>query len=174
MKSTWSRYILLVAISIFIDSIETASTIPKSYIVEYAQQENIHSIIHQDLAQHQDLYNIHHTYDSPIFHGMSFSLKEVPQESTMQPVAYSSVHPVYHHLSNSPAIKNIYPIYEVPRPQWMPNSKTFNPTFPYMNNDVQIYDIHKDLGITGNEILIGVLDSGNLSTLKIKGSEGDG
>lgn len=172
MKSTSSRLFLLVTgVSIFINTIESAVTIPRSYIVEYAQQDDTHDIINNDLLQYQDLYKIHHTYSSPIFHGMSFSLKESPKSQPQQhqsiiPVAYSSVndqkHPVFNHLSNNPAIKKIYPIYEVPRPQWMPNSKTYSHTFPYSNNDSQIYDIHQKLGITGRDILIGVLDSGKI------------
>lgn len=168
MKSTSGRLlVLMMGVFSFLNIIESANTIPKSFIVEYAQQEGIHAIINKDLAHYQDLYNIHHTYSSPIFHGMSFSLKEPSQSQPQQsiiPVAYSSTnnqkHPVLKHLENNPAIKNIYPIYEVPRPQWMPNSKTFDGTFPYSNSDSQIYDIHKDLKITGKDILVGVLDSG--------------
>lgn len=79
----------------------------------------------------------------------------------VSPVSYAQtdkLHPVYTHLEKHPVIKNIYPIYNVPRPQWQPNQR--NVTFPYSNNDVQIYDIHQRLNIQGQDVLIGVLDSG--------------
>jgi hypothetical protein len=176
MKST-CRLFPLIGILLLICTVEAAITIPRSYIVEYVQKDDInhHDTINSGLSQYQDLYNIHHTYSSAIFQGMSFSLKDSslsqsqPQNHpSLTPVAYSTSsandkkHPVYNHLQNHPAIKSIYPIYEVPRPQWMPNSKNNIYTFPYSNSDSQIYDIHQKLGITGRDILIGVLDSGKI------------
>jgi hypothetical protein len=177
MKSTPRRKFALTATFFLIYTIEAVITIPRSYIVEYAQQDstsNHHDTISNDLFQYRDLYNIHHTYSSPIFQGMSFSLKDpsplsVPQHphQSITPAAYSTItsfddkiHPVYNHLQNHPAIKSIYPIYEVPRPQWMPNSRNYNYSFPYSNRDSQVGDVHQKLGITGEGILIGVLDSG--------------
>jgi len=98
---------------------------------------------------------------------MSFTLKDDPAMAAtllpggVSPVSYAQtdkLHPVYTHLEKHPVIKNIYPIYNVPRPQWQPNQR--NVTFPYSNNDVQIYDIHQRLSIQGQDVLIGVLDSG--------------
>jgi hypothetical protein len=158
-------------------TIEASMAIPRSYIVEYAQQDgksNYQKSITDDLSQYQDLYEIHHMYSSPIFQGMSFTLKDTPQSSSsgaqkqhrsspqpQQPISYAAAdkhHPVFNQLQNHPIIKNIYPIYEVPRPQALPNQR--NITFPYSNEDAQIYDIHQKLGITGEGVLVGVLDSG--------------
>ncbi|KAI9269971.1 peptidase S8/S53 domain-containing protein [Helicostylum pulchrum] len=167
MRSLASNLILLTVTFIFAYTIEATSIIPRSYIVEYVDADN-HDTINNDLSQYQDLYYIHHTYSSAIFHGMSFSLKDPahtkPSNHRLVPVAYSTVndktHPVFNHLSVHPAIKKIYPVYKVPRPQWMPSIKNASHTFPYANQDSQILDIHTQLGISGKDILIGILDSG--------------
>lgn len=184
MKSTTKRLLtLFIRIYYLLCTIE-ATTIPRSYIVEYVQQEGIqssnnhHDTINKDLSQYKDLYNIHETYSSPIFYGMSISLKnpssqsqqsQPQQRQSITPSAYSTTissssadmdHPVYHHLQSHPAIKKIYLNHEVPRPQWMPNTRNYSYSFPYANKDSQINDVHQKLGITGSDILIGVLDSG--------------
>lgn len=172
MKLRTVKYRLTVGLTACIFYVHAATTIPKSYIVEYAQ-DNLHDMIDDGLSQYRDLYDIHHTYSSSIFHGMSFSLKEpnemrATQHKPFSPVSYSSSndkkHPVFEHLQNHPAIKRIYPNYEVPRPQWMSNSEKYDHTFPYDNSDTQVYDIHKKFGITGEGILVGVLDSGECKT----------
>ncbi|GAN05308.1 subtilisin-like protease [Mucor ambiguus] len=148
--------------------VQAAIAIPRSYIVEYSTNDQ-HDTIDSELTPYKDLYQIHHVYSSRLFHGMSFTLKDDPAIAAtsvaagagINPVSYAQIdklHPVYTHLEQHPVIKNIYPIYEVPRPQWQPNQR--NATFPYSNNDVQIYDIHQQLGIQGQNVLIGVLDSG--------------
>lgn len=160
MKVNTNSFLLYIGItSVFLCVlIEASITIPRSYIVEYAHQDdklNDHKIITDDLSQYKDLFQIHHTYSSTIFQGMSLTLKDA------QSVSYDAAdkdHLVLAHLQNHPAIKNIYPIYEVPRPQALPSQR--NVTFPYSNEDSQIYDFHQKLGITGEGILIGVLDSG--------------
>jgi hypothetical protein len=155
---------------------EAAIAIPRSYIVEYTQQgdkPNYQKSITDDLSQYEDLYQVHHMYSSPIFQGMSFTLKDSPQLNSkpekqhlskyksQQPASYAASdkhHPVFNQLQKNPIIKNIYPIYEVPRPQSFASQR--NVTFPYSNEDSQIYDFHQKLGITGEGILVGVLDSG--------------
>lgn len=163
-----SNLLLLATTLVFAYTVEAMNIIPRSYIVEYAPGTDHHNVLQRDLFQFQELYEIHHTYASPIFHGMSFTLKDPPaipktQHKHLTPVSYSvndKIHPVFNHISVHPAIKNIYPVYEVPRPQWIQNPKDISYTFPYVNKDSQIDDIHKELGITGKGILIGVLDSG--------------
>ncbi|KAL7320251.1 hypothetical protein PS15m_000155 [Mucor circinelloides] len=146
--------------------VQAAIAIPRSYIVEYSTTDQ-HDAIDSELTPYKDLYQIHHVYSSRLFHGMSFTLKDDPAMAAtllsggVSPVSYAQkdkLHPVYTHLEKHPVIKNIYPIYNVPRPQWQPNQR--NGTFPYSNNDVQIYDIHQRLNIQGQDVLIGVLDSG--------------
>lgn len=146
--------------------VQAAIAIPRSYIVEYSTTDQ-HDAIDSELMPYKDLYQIHHVYSSRLFHGMSFTLKDDPAMAAtllpggVSPVSYAQtdkLHPVYTHLEKHPVIKNIYPIYNVPRPQWQPNQR--NVTFPYSNNDVQIYDIHQRLNIQGQDVLIGVLDSG--------------
>ncbi|KAI8637780.1 peptidase S8/S53 domain-containing protein [Parasitella parasitica] len=146
--------------------VQAAIAIPRSYIVEYSQNDK-HDAIGSELLPYEGLYEIHHVYSSRIFHGMSFTLKDDPSNAATplrpfpSPVSYSQtdkLHPVYNHLEQHPVIKKIYPVYEVPRPQWQPNQR--NVTFPYSNSDVQIYDIHQQLNIQGQNVLIGVLDSG--------------
>ncbi|KAL9558413.1 hypothetical protein MBANPS3_000913 [Mucor bainieri] len=157
-------------LSTWITLVQAAIAIPRSYIVEYSTNDQ-HDNIDSELTPYKDLYQIHHVYSSRLFHGMSFTLKDDPAVAAtsvgthagagINPVSYAQtdkLHPVYTHLEQHPVIKNIYPIYEVPRPQWQPNQR--NVTFPYSNNDVQIYDIHQQLGIQGQDVLIGVLDSG--------------
>ncbi|KAL0145647.1 peptidase S8/S53 domain-containing protein [Mucor lusitanicus] len=147
--------------------VQAAIAIPRSYIAEYSTNDQ-HDTIDSALSPYKDLYQIHHVYSSRLFHGMSFTLKDDPATAAatsvgagINPVSYAQtdkLHPVYTHLEQHPVIKHIYPIYQVPRPQWQPNQR--NVTFPYSNNDVQIYDIHQRLGIQGQDVLIGVLDSG--------------
>ncbi|KAK4518140.1 uncharacterized protein ATC70_001491 [Mucor velutinosus] len=158
--------LLLTALLTWSTLVQAAIAIPRSYIVEYSTNGQ-HNTVDSELAPYKDLYQIHHVYSSRLFHGMSFTLKDDPAVTAtfvgagINPVSYTQVdklHPVYTHLEQHPVIKNIYPIYEVPRPQWQPNQR--NVTFPYSNNDVQIYDIHQKLGIQGQDVLIGVLDSG--------------
>ncbi|KAI8883554.1 subtilisin-like protein [Backusella circina FSU 941] len=67
-------------------------------------------------------------------------------------------HPVFDNLVNHPLIKKIYPMYELPRPQW--TRKSHDNKFPYENKISQINQIHEKLGITGKDVLVGVLDSG--------------
>lgn len=140
---------------------EATDAIPRSYIVEYTDL-NHHQSIKDDLSLYNDFYQVHHTYSSPIFQGMSFTLKDHQQSNGFPtPVSYSAtddIHPVYNKLQNHPSIKRIFPIYEVPRPQW--NTENQNITFPYSNQDTEIFSIHEKLGITGEGVLVGVLDSG--------------
>lgn len=162
-----SLFVVLFAGFLSCNIAQAAVAIPRSYIVEYSQNDH-HDTIDSELTQYKDLYQIHHIYSSRLFHGMSFTLKGDPVPSkgsqpVVNPVSYAQtdkIHPVYTHLEQHPVIKNIYPIYEVPRPQWQPNQR--NVTFPYSNNDVQIYDIHQKLNIKGQDVLVGVLDSGIL------------
>lgn len=171
MKFNTKKIFIPIGISVWMCTTEAANIIPKSYIVEYSQEDH-HDIISNDLSQYKDLYDVHHTFSSPIFHGMSFSLKDSSEVQSKQhqpfaPVSYSAIsnntesHPVYEHLQNHPAIKRIYPIHEVPRPQWVSTTNGNNNfTLPFSNRDAQTYDIHEKLGITGEDILIGILDSG--------------
>lgn len=148
--------------------LEAATAIPRSYIVEYTDDntsQNHHQAIESDLLLYNNFYKVHQTYSSSIFQGMSFTLKDYEENENKNqlpnPVSYSitdNKHPVYSTLQNHPSVKRIFPIYEVPRPQWKIHEQTI--TFPYSNKDSEIVSIHQNLGITGEDILIGVLDSG--------------
>ncbi|RCI05488.1 hypothetical protein CU098_011139 [Rhizopus stolonifer] len=112
----------------------TAQTI--SFIIEYRQEDYL-VIQHYINAQQ---YQVHHIFNSTLLYGMSFSLKD-----NRQTVSH-------------PAIQKIYPVSEIPRPQWRSDNQTT--TIPFVNKDTQIYDVYRELNITGQGILIGVLDSG--------------
>lgn len=162
--------LLFLLVLLFCNIFESVSTIiPQSYIVEYTdtdRSEDHHQIIETDLSAYNDYYQVHHTYSSPIFHGMSFTLKNYQENETaksfFQPASYSTAnndHPVYHKLKNHPSIKRIFPVYEVPRPQSQLVSER-DLQLPYSNTDTEVFSIHEKLGIRGNGILIGILDSG--------------
>ncbi|KAG0179243.1 hypothetical protein DFQ28_003160 [Apophysomyces sp. BC1034] len=56
-----------------------------------------------------------------------------------------------------PVVKKIYPIYEIPRPQWV---KEKNNTLPYEDWLSEITRVHDKMKLTGKGMLIGILDSG--------------
>ncbi|KAI8970374.1 peptidase S8/S53 domain-containing protein [Mycotypha africana] len=159
------------ATTIFI--VEAVNAIPRSYIVEYEHNSGgsnyHHNAVNQELEQYNDLYKVKHVYSSPIFNGMSVTLNDNHTKQLQQHSAVSSIastlaksndhhHPVFSQLRSHPVVKHIYPIYEVPRPQWKANQEDIS--LPYLGRDSQVNDIHSKLGLTGKDVLIGVLDSG--------------
>ncbi|ORY97939.1 peptidase S8/S53 domain-containing protein [Syncephalastrum racemosum] len=69
------------------------------------------------------------------------------------------VHPALHQLLANPAVRRIYPVYEVARPQWFKESDSGR-RLPFEDSLSQISRVHQELGLTGTGMTIGILDSG--------------
>jgi hypothetical protein len=145
-------YNTIVTAIFFISTIQAVKPIPKSYIVEYNEDINTHQLVKRGLDEYSSFYEVKDTFESPIFRGMSIGLKQHGLSKRDED------HPVFDNLAKHPLIKNIYPMYELPRPQW--TRKPIDNKFPYENKVSQINQIHERLGITGKGVLVGVLDSG--------------
>lgn len=161
-----SHFILLCVF--FVPWIIASKIIRGSYIVEYSNYEDkdIHQSIHDDLMPYRSHYEVLHMFRSSLFNGMSIKLKYSPDNRLNLTKKYydrhTENHPVLKRLVKHPSVVKLYPVYKLLRPQW--ESDTTNYTFPYSNSISQIFDAHSQLGITGKNILIGVLDSGLLET----------
>ncbi|KAI7860449.1 peptidase S8/S53 domain-containing protein [Circinella umbellata] len=154
-----------------------AKTIPGAFIIEYAEDNTSDSIIQQHnrllstLGPLSQSLDVRQTYSSPLFRGVSVNLDNYnspssPSFSAMKTVANNSYnneiedphHPVLKQLIRNPSVINIYPIMEVPRPQWIVEENQVR--MPYENTLSQLNNIHQELNITGSGITVGILDSG--------------
>ncbi|KAG2226320.1 hypothetical protein INT45_005992 [Circinella minor] len=172
--------VVTVAMLIIVMTIQhtLAKTIPGAFIIEYAEDNTSDSIIQQHnrllstLGPLSQSLDVRQTYSSPLFRGVSVNLdnnnspSSSPSFSALQTVANNSSnneiedphHPVLKQLIRNPSVLNIYPIMEVPRPQWIVEEKQVR--MPYENTLSQLKNIHQELNITGSGITVGILDSG--------------
>lgn len=129
-----------------------------AYIIEFDQNtdNSIYQSIDNELHFYRNQYEIRQVYKSSLFKGISIQLKSISQEQL--PPLSNVNHPVMHHLSQHPAVVSISSVSRLIRPQSFDG--LLNYTFPYSNSVSQAYDIHRQLNITGEGILIGILDSG--------------
>ena len=179
----FSITVATVAMLIIAMSIEhtLGKTIPGAFIIEYAEDNTADTIIQQHnrllstLGPFSQSLDIRQTYSSSLFRGVSVNLdnnnnnnnnNNSPSSSVIKTVANNSDnngveaqhHPVLKQLIRNPSVLNIYPIMEVPRPQWIVEENQVR--MPYENSLSQLKDIHQALNITGSGITVGVLDSG--------------
>ncbi|KAI7867740.1 peptidase S8/S53 domain-containing protein [Spinellus fusiger] len=140
---------------------QCASVVSGTYIVEYNdhQEEYQHQHILASLHSIRHLFRVRHTYSGTLFKGMSFHINEKDKNT----VTKSSTrflrelhHPVLAGLLKSPDVKRIYPVYHIPRPQWVHKSQQR----PYDGHLSQIPELQRELNLTGKGIVIGILDSG--------------
>ncbi|KAI9495423.1 hypothetical protein BDB00DRAFT_814593 [Zychaea mexicana] len=146
-------------------------------MIEYA--DGTDSIIQQhnrllsSLGPLSQLLQIRQTYSSPLFHGVSINLRDNnnndPPSTIVDTVVNKATigphHPVlFEQLIRSPDVLNIYPIMQVPQPQWIEEEED-NVHLPYENKLSQLKDIHQSLNITGSGITVGILDSGSVYTI---------
>ncbi|KAI8887766.1 subtilisin-like protein [Backusella circina FSU 941] len=134
--------------------------IPRSYIVEYEEDsDNHHHIIKRELESSNALYNVHHTYTSSLFRGMSISL--INEEDSTNPLSKREAdrrHPVIEKLQNHPHVKKVYPMHTIPRPQSI--RAPSGVSYPYDDQLSQLKLVHEKLGVTGKGVVVGILDSG--------------
>jgi hypothetical protein len=88
---------------------------------------------------------------------MSISLNE----DSSNPIAKrDQTHPVIEKLQKHPYVKKVYPMHKIPRPQSINVPADVN--YPYDNHLSQLKLVHEKLGITGQGVVVGILDSGNV------------
>ncbi|KAI8377473.1 peptidase S8/S53 domain-containing protein [Radiomyces spectabilis] len=117
----------------------------------------------EDLGSMKESVQIRHTYASSLFRGMSFTLKDNTSHNNSAIASPSSQnleseHPVLTHMANYPAVKRMYPVYEIPRPQWLFSEDGRDR--PYENHITELKDVHEKLHLTGQGVTVCVLDTG--------------
>lgn len=144
--------------------------IPNRYIVELDDEYS--GSISQFLDG--DEWSVNHQYNaSSIFRGFSLHLKQ--QDSTGK-----QVHAAYagaavsklQRMMDQPAVKHVFPVVEIPRPVVFDNSVTraaqaevdISPDvigkLPFTHALTQVDRVHRELGLTGRDLLIGIVDTG--------------
>lgn len=130
-------------------------------MIEYASDYTQgHKNLLSTLAQ--DLYHIRQTYSSPLFRGVSLHLNTPIDQggmATKNKGLLQLVHPALHHFLANPAVRRIYPVYEVARPQWFKEGDRGR-RLPFEDSLSQIDRVHRELGLTGTGMTVGILDSG--------------
>ncbi|KAI8144494.1 peptidase S8/S53 domain-containing protein [Fennellomyces sp. T-0311] len=132
----------------------SAGQVPGAYMIEYADHGSVqHNRLLSSLEPLSNLFTIRQTYSTNLFRGISIHLHDSATDGIVNNIA---IHPVLQQLVGHPDIQNVYPVLEVPRPQWIENQVHL----PFENKLSQLKDVHKILNITGSGITVGILDSG--------------
>ncbi|KAI9032696.1 peptidase S8/S53 domain-containing protein [Phycomyces nitens] len=127
---------------------------------------------------------ISHEYDSTpsIFHGVSLSIQPKKKEAGLGKVQTASEenivftasqNHVVNKLVKSNYVKKVYPVTIIPRPEFtrtslaydesiLPiiNSAGLEKALPFSHEMTQVSRVHKELGLTGKGVLVGIIDSG--------------
>ncbi|KAL0089614.1 peptidase S8/S53 domain-containing protein [Phycomyces blakesleeanus] len=127
---------------------------------------------------------ISHEYDSTpsIFHGVSLSIQpkkrkavlgKVQTASEENVVFTASQNRVVNKLVKSNYVKKVYPVTIIPRPEFtrtslaydealLPiiNSAALEVSLPFSHEMTQVNRVHKELGLTGKGVVVGIIDSG--------------
>ncbi|ORZ20206.1 peptidase S8/S53 domain-containing protein [Absidia repens] len=173
--------------------------IPNTYLLEYVDNTNLpkhHLRVMSLLAPITQAMKVRQVYNnSKIFSGMSVQFNSEHHVRTFSKlldlhphsiIDLSSTSPLpttkrkksrlnRRAVANNPWVKAIYPIYQVPRPEWIAfdsdsnannvMSSTFAsspvlPQRPFDDHSSQIQSVHEKLGITGKDVTVCLLDSG--------------
>lgn len=142
-----------------------ATLIPDAYIVEYSDKQQGNSIL-SSLDRLTHPYHIRQTYASPVFNGLSLHLSAASRNSTNNnnesiTEAIDNIHPILAYLYAHPGVRRVYPVRNVPRPQWV-DRKDINETssLPYDNNLTQLKGMYGEMKLTGAGVTVGIIDSG--------------
>jgi hypothetical protein len=146
----------------FIQPVKPTGIVQNAYIIEFDQNtdNSVHQSINDELRFYKNQYEVRQVYKSFIFKGMSIQIKSISQEKLSSSIEGGTSHPIIRHLSKHPAVVSISSVSRLTQPQWFNGSPNF--TFPYPNSVSQAYDVHRQLKLTGEGILIGIIDSGSL------------
>ncbi|PHZ14867.1 subtilisin-like protein [Rhizopus microsporus ATCC 52813] len=120
----------------FIQPVRLTGIVQNAYIIEFDQNTNnsIHQSINDELRFYKNQYELSSSSEG------------------------GTSHPIIRHLSKHPAVVSISSVSKLVQPQWFNGSPNY--TFPYSNSVSQAYDVHRQLKITGEGILVGIIDSG--------------
>lgn len=134
------------------------SIIPGAFLIEYAGQSAIgHTQILSALKPLSHLFRVRQTYASSLFNGLSIHLENQSEDGSYP----LTNHPVLKQLLASPSVQRIYPVYNVPRPEWVTDSRTNdNDQLPFENSQTQLGTVRSEYGLTGAGVTVGLIDSG--------------
>lgn len=152
---------LFVLLLHFIQPVRPTVIVQNAYIIEFDQNTNnsIHQSINNELRFYKNQYEVRQVYKSFIFKGMSIQIKSISQEKLLLSSEGETSHPIIRHLSKHPSVVSISSVSKLTQPQWFNGSPNY--AFPYPDSVSQAYDVHRQLKLTGEGILIGIIDSGS-------------
>ncbi|CAO3592321.1 unnamed protein product [Absidia cylindrospora] len=171
--------------------------IPNTYLLEYVDNTNSprhHFRVMSLLAPMTQEIKVRQVYNnSKIFSGMSVQFNSEHHVRTFSKLLDLNPHSIIdlsstsplrkrkkstldrRSIANNPWVKAVYPIYQVPHPEWITinsHSNTNNvmsstlasspvlPQRPFDDHTSQIQSVHEKLGITGKDVTVCLLDSG--------------
>ena len=152
--------------------------IPGRYIIEFNDDYmgSTEQFMNEIELEHQSFrWTMAHDYHSnqrlssdSIFRGISIHLEE-QSDIHAADTAIMSEHQVMRHVMEKHLVKHVYPVFEVPRPKLhrhnilRAQALDISPDvsgLPFSHAMTQVNRVHSELGLDGEGVLVGIIDTG--------------
>ncbi|KAI8144495.1 peptidase S8/S53 domain-containing protein [Fennellomyces sp. T-0311] len=150
-----------------------SQTLPGRYIIEFDESydESPAQFVEEVEREHNHIkWKVEHNYDTAsIFRGISVQLEESDIHAAQTSKQILSEHQVIHHVMDKHHVKRVFPVVEIRRPaiQYLDvidaQELDVSPGvvgLPFSHKLTQVDRVHSELGITGEGIKVGIIDTG--------------